>query len=131
MPLRTSHKRPTPKRTIGESSSSPLNHPLIRKNAHVVEIPPRRSAMPLKNLTPILQPVRFKSLLGDEGNWVYNFDQQSSVAQALTVTPVASPTSDTPRSPHEAYPALLAPWSPHIVRLLETSIAVVASRCMV
>ncbi|MBA0752055.1 hypothetical protein Gogos_000926 [Gossypium gossypioides] len=38
----------------------------------------------------------------------------------MTVPPVASPTSDTPRYPHKAYPALLGPQSPHIACLLET-----------
>ncbi|MBA0666474.1 hypothetical protein Goklo_002879 [Gossypium klotzschianum] len=45
--------------------------------------------------------------------------RQSSVAQALTIPPVAPQSSDAPRSPHEAYPTLLASPSPRIVRLLK------------
>ncbi|MFQ6651536.1 hypothetical protein Gotur_023822, partial [Gossypium turneri] len=40
--------------------------------------------------------------LDDKGNWVRKFDRQSSMAQALTIPPLASQTSDAPRSPHEA-----------------------------
>ncbi|MBA0736604.1 hypothetical protein Gogos_010139 [Gossypium gossypioides] len=46
--------------------------------------------------------------LDDEENWVCKFDWQSSAAQASTVPPVAPQSSDVPRSPHDAYPTLLA-----------------------
>ncbi|KAK5825222.1 hypothetical protein PVK06_020032 [Gossypium arboreum] len=54
-----------------------------------------------------------------KGNWVHKFDRQSSVAQASMIPPVASQTSDDPTSLYEAYPALLAPSSQCIARLLE------------
>ncbi|MBA0826360.1 hypothetical protein Goarm_011219 [Gossypium armourianum] len=62
---------------------------------------------------------RLNDYLDDEGNWVCKFDQQSSVAQALTVPPVALQSSDAPRPPHEAYPTLIAPPSLRIICLLE------------
>ncbi|MBA0876731.1 hypothetical protein Goshw_008902, partial [Gossypium schwendimanii] len=57
--------------------------------------------------------------LDDEGNWVRKLDRQSSVAQALTIPPVAPQSSDAPRSPHEAYPTLLASPFPRTVHLLK------------
>ncbi|MBA0630756.1 hypothetical protein Godav_002819 [Gossypium davidsonii] len=66
--------------------------------------------------TSLTRPIDY---LDDEGNWVHKLDRQSSVAQALTIPPVAPQSSDAPRSPHEAYPTLLASPSPRIVRLLK------------
>ncbi|MBA0726649.1 hypothetical protein Golax_002462, partial [Gossypium laxum] len=57
--------------------------------------------------------------LDDEGNWVRKLDRQTSVAQELTIPPVAPQSSDAPRSSHEAYPTLLASLSPRTVRLLK------------
>ncbi|MBA0568369.1 hypothetical protein Golob_005868, partial [Gossypium lobatum] len=57
--------------------------------------------------------------LDDKRNWVQKFDRQSSMAQALTIPPFASQTFDAPRSPHQAYPALLALLSLCITCLLK------------
>ncbi|MBA0867832.1 hypothetical protein Goshw_004736 [Gossypium schwendimanii] len=57
--------------------------------------------------------------LDDKGNWVRMLVKQSLANQALTVPPVAPQSFDALRSPHEAYPTLLAPSSAHTVCLLE------------
>ncbi|PPS09403.1 hypothetical protein GOBAR_AA11232 [Gossypium barbadense] len=57
--------------------------------------------------------------LDDEGNWACKFDRQYSIAQALTVPPIAPQSSNAPKTPHEAYPAVLVPPTPHTACLLE------------